>query len=102
MLLGWNIASGASPKGTYDCVSAWLTDFREDLRRIDMPTLVIHGDADRIVPFPASGRRTHEIVRGSRLAVVRGGPHGITWTHAEEVNRELLSFVGQAVRRKAA
>jgi pimeloyl-ACP methyl ester carboxylesterase len=100
--LSWNIAAAASPKGTIDCVSAWLTDFRPDLRRIDIPTLIIHGDADRIVPFPASGKRTHEMVRGSRLAVVKGGPHGINWTHAEEVNGQLLGFLGQAVRRKAA
>ncbi len=91
----WIVAAGASPKGTLDCVSAWLTDFREDLKRIDVPTLVVHGDADRIVPFAVSGKRTSEFVKGSRLAVVEGGPHGITWTHAEKVNRELLDFLGQ-------
>ena len=93
----WIVAAEASPKGTLDCVSAWLTDFREDLKRIDVPTLVIHGDADRIVPFAASGERMPEFVKGSRLVVVEGGPHGITWTHAEKVNRELLDFLG--VRR---
>jgi pimeloyl-ACP methyl ester carboxylesterase len=91
----WSVAAEASPKGTLDCVSAWLTDFREDLKRIDVPTLVVHGDADRILPFAASGKRTPEFVRGSRLVVVEGGPHGITWTHAEKVNRELLDFLGQ-------
>ena len=91
--LSWNVAAGASPRGTLDCVSAWLTDFRGDLASIDVPVLVIHGDADRIVPFPASGKRTHELVGGSRLAVVEGGPHGIIWTHAGEVNRELLDFL---------
>jgi pimeloyl-ACP methyl ester carboxylesterase len=92
----WNVAAGASPKGTLDCVSAWLTDFRKDLAGIDVPTLVLHGDSDRILPFPATGKRTHELVRGSRLEVVEGGPHGITWTHADIVNSELLSFLGQA------
>jgi len=92
---GWNVASGASPKGTLDCVSAWLTDFRKDLAGIEVPTLVLHGDADRILPFSATGKRTHELVRGSRLVVVEGGPHGITWTHAEKVNSELLNFFGQ-------
>lgn len=92
---GWNVAAGASAKGTLDCVSAWLTDFREDLKRIDVPTLVVHGDDDRIVPFAASGKRTHESVKRSRLVVVEGGPHGIAWTHAEKVNRELLDFLGQ-------
>lgn len=91
--LSWNIAAAASPRGTLDCVPAWLTDFRDDLISIDVPVLVIHGDADRIVPFAASGKRTHELVRGSRLVVVEGGPHGITWTHAGRVNRELLDFL---------
>jgi len=91
--LSWNIAAGASPRGTLDCVSAWLTDFREDLKRIGVPTLVIHGDADRILPLAATGQRTHEAVTGSRLVVVKGGPHGLNWTHAAEVNRELLGFL---------
>ncbi len=90
----WNVAAGASPKGTLDCVQAWLTDFRDDLKRIDVPTLVIQGDEDRILPFAATGKRTAELVKGSRLVVVKGGPHGLNWTHAEEVNRELLDFLG--------
>ncbi|KAF5047904.1 Non-heme chloroperoxidase [anaerobic digester metagenome] len=96
--LSWNVAAAASPVGTLDCVPAWLTDFRDDLRSIDVPVLVIHGDADRIVPFPASGKRTPELVRDSRLAVVEGGPHGFIWTHADSVNRELLDFLGQQVQ----
>lgn len=91
----WNIGAGASPKGSLDCVSAWLTDFRKDLARIGVPTLVVHGDSDRILPIDATGRRIHEQVRGSRLVVVEGGPHGLNWTHAEQVNRELLDFLGQ-------
>ena len=102
--LSWNIAAGASPKGTLDCVSAWLTDFRNDLKKIDVPTLVVHGDADRILPLAATGKRTQEFVKGSKLVVVEGGPHGLTWTHAEKVNRELLAFLGQgkAAQKKAA
>ena len=91
----WNIAATASPRGTLDCVSAWLTDFRGDLRSIDVPVLVIHGDADRIVPFAASGKRIPGLIRESRLVVVEGGPHGIIWTHAGRVNRELLDFLIQ-------
>ena len=91
----WNVAAGASPKGTLDCVSAWLTDFRKDLVRINVPTLVLHGDSDRIVPVDASGKRAHELVKGSRLVVIGGGPHGVNWTHAEKVNRELLNLLGQ-------
>jgi non-heme chloroperoxidase len=93
--LSWNIAAGASPKGSLDCVSAWLTDFRGDLKKINVPTLVIHGDADRILPIAITGKRTSEAVKGSRLVSVQGGPHGLIWTHAEIVNRELLDFLAQ-------
>ena len=89
----WNVAAGASPKGTLDCVTAWYTDFRKDLPKIGVPTLVIHGDADRILPLAVTGTRTHEAIKGSKLVVVKGGPHGLTWTHAEKVNRELLDFL---------
>ncbi|HEY7506001.1 MAG TPA: alpha/beta hydrolase [Nitrososphaera sp.] len=91
----WNIAAGASPKGTLDCVSAWLTDFRKDLERISVPTLVIHGDADRILPLDATGKRTHHLVKGSVLVVIPDGPHGLNWTHAEQLNAELLHFLRQ-------
>ena len=67
----------------------------EDLKKIDVPTLVIHGDSDRILPLSATGKRTPQFVKGSKLVVVEGGPHGLTWTHAEKVNRELLNFLGQ-------
>jgi non-heme chloroperoxidase len=91
----WNVAVGASAKGTLDCVSAWVSDFRNDLPRINLPTLAIHGDSDRILPIAATGIRTHKAVNGARLVVVEGGPHGLTWTHAEKVNRELLAFLGE-------
>jgi non-heme chloroperoxidase len=89
----WNVAAGASGKGTLDCVPAWGTDFRKDLARINVPTLVIHGDADRILPITATGLRTQKAVKGARLVVVEGGPHGITWTHADKVNPELVDFL---------
>lgn len=91
----WNIGAGASPKGTLDCVSAWLTDFRKDLARINIPTLVVHGDADRILPIDATGKRMSELIKGCRYVVIEGGPHGLNWTHAEQVNHELLNFLGQ-------
>lgn len=100
--LSWNIASGASPKGTLDCVSAWLTDFRSDLKRFDVPTLVIHGDQDRIVPLAASGKRVPEFAKGTKTVVVKSGPHGLTWTHADEVNRALLEFLAQATKKEVA
>ena len=91
--VSWDIASNASPIGTLACVDAWLTDFRADLKKFDVPTLVIHGDDDRIVPLVASGERTADIVKGATLHVIKGAPHGCTWTHADEVNRVLLDFV---------
>ena len=94
----WNLSVAASPKGALDCVNTWGTDFRNDLRRIDIPTLAIQGDSDRIVPLPNSGKRMPDFVKGSKLVVIEGGPHGIAWTHAEQVNRELLDFLGQAQR----
>ena len=99
--LSWNIAAGASAKGTLDCVSAWVTDFRNDLQRIDVPTLIVHGDDDRILPIAATGTPMQQAIAGSRLVVVKGGPHGLNWTHAEEVNRELLAFVGQETKVRA-
>ena len=90
----WSIAAEASPRATIELVAAWGTDFRRDLAKVNVPTLVIHGDADRIVPLQASGKRTNEIVKGSRLVVVEGAPHGVNWTHAEEVNRTLVEFFG--------
>ncbi len=89
----WNVAAGASAKGSLDCVTAWYTDFRKDLPKIDVPTLVIHGDADRIVPIGASGELTAKAVKGARKLVIQGGPHGLTWTHADQVNKELLGFL---------
>lgn len=91
--LAWNVAAQASPKATLDCVSAWGTDFRQDVAQVSLPTLIIHGAADRIVPLDASARRLHALLPGSRLAVIEGGPHGLNWTHADEVNRELLAFL---------
>jgi pimeloyl-ACP methyl ester carboxylesterase len=91
--LSWNVAVGASAKGTLDCVTAWYTDFRRDLAKVDVPALVIHGSADRILPIEATGRRTSELVKGSRLVVVEGAPHGLTWTHADKVNAELVGFL---------
>jgi non-heme chloroperoxidase len=91
----WSIAAGASATASLACVPAWHEDFREDLARIDVPMLVIQGDADRILPITASGLRTAKLIKGARLVVVKNGPHCIPWTHAEDVNAELLSFLGE-------
>jgi non-heme chloroperoxidase len=90
----WNVAAGASATASLACVPTWHEDFREDLASIDVPTLVIHGDADRILPITAAGLRTAKLIKGAQMLVVKDGPHCIPWTHAEEVNAELLSFLG--------
>lgn len=89
----WNVAAGASAKATLDCVPSWLTDFRDDLPRIDVPTLIVHGDADRILPLESTAARLPELIKDSRLVTIPGGPHAINWTHADEVNPLLLNFL---------
>ena len=91
----WNVAAGASPIGTLNCVSAWVTDFRKDIPRIDVPSLIIQGDADRILPLSVTGERFHKQLKGSKLVVLKDAPHGIPWTHAADINRELLTFLNQ-------
>jgi non-heme chloroperoxidase len=90
----WNVAAGSSATASLACVATWHEDFRGDVESIDVPTLVMHGDADRILPISASGLRTAKLVKGARQLVVKDGPHCIPWTHADEANRELLSFLG--------
>ena len=89
----WNVAVGSSPTASLACVRTWYTDFRKDMPRIDVPTLVMHGDADRILPIAASGARTAQLIKGARLVVVKGAPHGMLWTHADQVSKELVDFL---------
>jgi non-heme chloroperoxidase len=89
----WNVAIGSSATASFECVHTWGTDFRKDLERIDVPTLVMHGEADRIVPMKASGARTAKLIKGARFVPVKDGPHAINWTHADVVNAELLKFL---------
>jgi pimeloyl-ACP methyl ester carboxylesterase len=88
----WNTAVGASPTGTIACVATWHTDFRADLPKIDVPVLVLHGTADRVLPIEACGPRSHELIAGSKYVAIEGAGHGLCWTHADEVNAELLRF----------
>ncbi len=89
-----SLAAIASPKGTLDCIAAFgRTDFRDDVAKIGVPTLVIHGDSDGIVPFEVSGKRSHEAIQGSELVVIEGGPHGVNATHPAEFNQALLAFL---------
>ena len=90
------IAWNASPLGTAECITAFgTTDFRADLKKFDVPTLVAHGDADRIVPFDISGKLAHAQIKGSRLEVIQGAPHGFAATHGEQLNQLLLEFLGR-------
>ena len=95
MHASWNVAAGASATASVACVATWHEDFRQDLTRVNVPTLVIHGDDDRIVPLAAAGQRTAQLVAGAQLVVIKGGPHCVLWTHAEEVNAALLDFLGK-------
>ena len=89
-----SLALGASPKGTYDCVTAFSrTDFRADVAKVSVPTLVIHGDSDAIVPFEVSGERSAAAIPGAQVVVVKNAPHGFNVSHAEEFNAALLGFL---------
>lgn len=89
-----DIAAFASPKGTLDCIGAFSrTDFRDDLRAFVIPTLVIHGDSDQIVPFEISGKRTAQAIPGAELVVIKGGPHGINASHPSAFNEALIAFL---------
>lgn len=91
-----SLAAAASAKGTLDCIGAFArTDFRGDLHKLDVPTLVIHGDADAIVPFPVSGKRSAATIPGAKLVVIAGGPHGLNASHPEEFNKALLGFLAE-------
>ncbi len=89
------VAVGASPYAAHACVDTWLTDFRGDLPKIDVPTLVIHGDADRILPLAATAARLPALIKDLEFVTVEGGPHNIAWTHPDEVNDALLAFIAK-------
>jgi non-heme chloroperoxidase len=89
----WTVAAGASATGTLACVDAWIEDFRQDVARNTVPTLLLHGDADRILPPDAASRRQAKLLKNVRFVELKGGPHGVLWTHAEEVNSELVKFL---------
>ena len=89
----WNIAAAASATAAVACIPTWTTDFRTDLPKIDVPILVVQGDADRVLPIDKTGRRLPGLIADVRLVVIEGGPHGIPWTHAGQVNTALLDFL---------
>ena len=89
----WNLAVTASATAAVACIPTWETDFRADLPRIDVPILAIQGDADMVLPIDKTGRRLPALLKDGRLVVIEGGPHGIPWTHADQVNTALLDFL---------
>ncbi|GMV31193.1 MAG: non-heme chloroperoxidase [Rhodanobacteraceae bacterium] len=90
----WAQGMQAGAKNTYDSIAAFsATDFREDLRKIDVPTLVIHGDDDQIVPIDTSGKASARLIDGAKLLIYPGAPHGLADTHKERLNRDLLNFL---------
>ena len=89
----WNLAVTASATAAVACIGTWTTDFRDDLPEIDVPVLIIHGDADQVLPLDKTGRRLPGLIKDMQLVVVEGGPHAIPWTHAAQVNTALLDFI---------
>jgi non-heme chloroperoxidase len=91
----FNVAVTASAFAAYACVDTWLTDFRADLPKIDVPVLLVHGDADRILPYSATAARLPGLIKDLEFVTVEGGPHNIAWTHPEVVNPALLDFLAR-------
>jgi non-heme chloroperoxidase len=89
----WAVAIGASPIGTVACVDSWIEDFRKDIPRNDIPTMIIHGDDDRILPPDATSRRQAKMIKNVKFVEIKGGSHGLTWTRAEEINAQLVPFL---------
>ena len=89
----WNVAAGASAIGTVACVECWIEDFRTDIKNNDVPTLILHGDADRILPPDATSRRQAKMIKNVTFVELPGGPHGVLWTHADGINAELIRFL---------
>ena len=96
----WNIATAASATAAVACIQTWETDFRGDLPKLDVPVLVIQGDADRILPFASTGKRLPGLIKEMELVVIESGPHAIAWTHADRVNGLLVEFT-QGARSKS-
>jgi pimeloyl-ACP methyl ester carboxylesterase len=91
----WNVAAAASWYASLACVSTWTTDFRSDLPKIDVPALILHGTADRILPIEATAEPFRRALPQAEYVVVEGAPHGLLWTHAQEVTEALLAFLAK-------
>lgn len=89
----WAVAIGASPIGTVACVDSWMEDFRKDIPRNDIPTMIIHGDDDRLLSPDVTSRRQAKMIKNVKYVEIKGASHGLTWTRAEEINAQLVPFL---------
>jgi non-heme chloroperoxidase len=92
---GWNLAAGASATASVAAQPTWLTDFRADIPKIDVPALIVHGTADNILPIDSTGRLFAKALPSADYVEIEGAPHGLLWTHAAEVNEALLGFLAK-------
>ena len=92
----WNLAVSASATAAAACIPTWGTDFRGDLAKIDVPILIVQGDADQALPIDKTGKRVPALLKEAELVVIKGGSHAIPWTHAAQVNSALLQFIHAA------
>jgi len=95
MNAGWNLATGAGATASVAAQPTWLTDFRRDIPKIDVPALIVHGKADNILPIDSTGRLFAKALPGAEYVEIEGAPHGLLWTHAAEVNEALLGFLSK-------
>ena len=91
----WNVAIGSAPIAAAGVVQSWLTDFRADIEKVDVPSLILHGTADRILPIDATAREFTKRLPDAEYVEIEGAPHGLLWTHAAEVNAALLGFLAK-------
>ncbi|MBG6106314.1 non-heme chloroperoxidase [Micromonospora vinacea] len=97
----WAIGRLASASATYQCIDAISTDFRPDVPRIDVPILIVQGDQDAVLPYPVTGQRLAPMLPNGKLVTLKGAPHGIPWTHADEVNKAIMDFIGAPAMARA-
>ncbi|MGQ5261206.1 alpha/beta fold hydrolase [Micromonospora sp. ZYX-F-536] len=97
----WQIGAMASGRATHNSVDAWLEDFRPDLPKIDVPVLIVQGDKDNVLPLPVTGQRLAPMLPTSQLITLKGAPHGIPWTHADDVNKAIMDFMKQPAKARA-
>lgn len=91
----WNVAVAASPIATFQCTQAWKEDFRKDIQKIDIPTLLVHGTGDRILPIDVTARPLSKMIKGCKFIEIKDAPHGFLATHAEEINKVLMDFLNE-------